>query len=322
MKKIVHGLKLLLSGLTVGLLMVLLFNFLYIGRASASTRGPHDPYVNEEVCRNCHTIWSYAQKGYYDRRFGSTNDIYNTCVYCHNSRGQSRYDVINGVIYDPNGNGGNGAYYRTEGGGFSKWLVRENVSSLNGNLTDVTSVHDVKGTGDLYAPGGNTSLAGAFTDFSCDNCHDPHGRTNNSRILRDDINGVTGVSATLIVNNELKDESVIYLNGFNEFCGSCHTDFRVTEAGAGDHDSGIYTSFKRHRVGMDPAGYPGYNPDHGLPLESGKVSCMTCHYAHSTAVKNEILFDRADNYNGSRVSASSTLLRRSNRGVCQACHSK
>ncbi len=289
------------------------------GVSYAATNGPHGSYSSDtNACGQCHSTHTASAPNLIAFTLdGVDNSVYETCVFCHKLGGASKYDVVNGAIRTTDQNG-NPAVYRASGGGF------ENVVTTEGSATTyetqpTTSAHDVKSASVTGAPGGdpNTSFS-----KSCSNCHDPHGTTN-SRQLLSTVNGVSGLSPTLTVNNQLGDESVQYVSGFNEFCSACHKDFNAQAAGSGDVKSGTYTSYKRHRVGMDPSTYPGYNPNNGLPLEGdgtklGVVTCMTCHYAHGTEKTNTITWARS---NGG-TSTSSALLRMNERGVCEACHNK
>lgn len=158
---------------------------------------------------------------------------------------------------------------------------------------------------------------------------------NKARALRVNVNGVD-ISATpptldIAAGTVLGDEAVSYQSGWNEFCGACHQDFKQTGAGSGDDTAlGIYGSFARHRVGMDPSLYAGTNenswtiatlsqpsPSSDGTAANQQVMCLTCHYAHGTKATNTVTFNRAD---GTSTSTSSTLLRLDNRGVCQVCH--
>ncbi|KNZ68551.1 putative multiheme cytochrome c [Thermincola ferriacetica] len=300
-------------------LTVIVSFLLGTGIAVASTNGPHGNYsADTNACGQCHsTHTAQAPNLIAFTLDGVDNSVYETCVFCHKLGGASKYDVVNGAIRTTDA-AGNPVVYRASGGGFI------NVVTVEGDLATyqmapVTSAHDVKSQSVTGAPGGDPNTT--FTK-SCSNCHDPHG-TPNSRQLLSTVNGVTGLAPTLTVTNPLGDETVEYNSGFNDFCGACHTDFNVTTAGSGDINTGIYTSYKRHRVGMDPSTLPNYNPNNGLPLEKngtnpGVVSCMTCHYAHGTEKVSTITWTRS---NGG-TSTSSALLRMNERGVCQACHNK
>ncbi|GAW93589.1 cytochrome c3 family protein [Calderihabitans maritimus] len=301
------------------------------GSALAATNGPHGNYsADTDACGQCHS--THAGNAANLIKFtlsGSYNAVYETCTACHSDTGSSKYDVINGVIYDPSANAGAGGYWAASGGGFDNVLTGgEPAADLTG-VVATTSSHDVKGTGEIFAPGGDSTTGNGFTEFSCSNCHDPHGTSNSRQLI-----SATTVTITVDPTTELKDEAIKYEAGINAFCGSCHTDFNVG-TGSGDTAAGTYSTHTRHAVGVDPATYPGTNaaswttgylsqPSATLPLQfdgvNQQLTCLTCHYAHGTAATNIVTFDRVSNFGG--TSNSSTLLRQNNRGVCESCHNK
>ena len=299
------------------------------GVALAATYGPHGNYTADTAaCGQCHNTHAAAGKNLIQYlAAGTENDIYRTCTYCHKNGGQSKYDVVNGAIV------ATGATYASSGGGFSQEVVTEGATPA---YTAISSKHNVEGNagnGDpatLWAPGYSTATAD-YVALSCASCHNPHGQGTNSRAIRSPILGDT-IAFSLAVTSELADEAIQYTGGVNDFCGACHKDYKQTAAGSGDIDSGTYSTYKRHRVGMDPSAYSGTNPSSWtaialsqpsdtMPLQSGTpntVVCLTCHKAHGTAKTNTVTFNRSDD----STSNSSTLLRLNNRGVCEACHNK
>ena len=308
-----------LCGLTVIAALISL-----LGTGAALAGGPHGNYTNDTAsCGQCHNTHS-ASGGHLiaNMAAGAENFVYRVCVYCHKSGGQSKYDVVNGAVSSTK---------TSNACGFSNTYI-EVVGS-----TPVASKHDVAGAegGKFWAPGYSTQEAN-YLELTCASCHDPHSGAD--RAFRSTILGVP-VAPAMSMMVSSGDESIRYESGWNEFCGACHQDFLQTAAGAGDVDSGDYSSMKRHRVDMNPSDYGGVNstswsrgfvpqPSTKLPLENNNddgsltqpqaVSCMTCHFGHSTTKTSNVTFSRTD---GS-TSNSSALLRLANRGVCQACHNK
>ena len=294
----------------------------------------HGGYTSDtSSCGQCHATHAAAgQNLIQSLEAGTQNDVYRTCVYCHKSGGQSRYDVVNGAIL-----AANGSTYAANGGGFAQVVSTEGATPA---FASVDSKHDVDAAAStlVWAPGYDTA---ATMELTCSSCHDPHATGNNETNTTTGVSGralrTTILSASLnpqetITAATLKaDETVLYTSGWNNFCGACHKDFNQQGAGSGDANSGDYSSKKRHRVEMDPTGYAGVNtanltsaalsqPSSMLPLQgtTKEVTCLTCHYAHGSSATNTVTFNRT---NGS-TSVSSTLLRLNNRGVCQACHNK
>lgn len=289
------------------------------GAALASTSGPHGNYsADTNACGQCHSAHSASSPNLIAFNLeGIDNSVYETCVFCHKLGGASKYDTVNGAIRTRDDQGNN-MVFQSAAGGFENIVTKEGDIATY-EMTPATSAHDVTSDSVTGAPGGDQEIS--FSK-SCSNCHSPHG-TNNSRQLLNTVNGVTGLTPSLSLQNPLGDEVVSYNGGFNDFCGACHTDYFATSAGSSDVSSGVYSSYKRHRVGMDPLANSQVNPDHGLPLESngtdpGAVSCITCHFAHGTAKTATLTWTRSDG----TITNSSALLRRDERGVCQACHNK
>ncbi len=297
----------------------------------SSASNVHGGYTaNTSACSQCHSTHAAIGKNLIQNLAAGNNDVYATCMYCHGMGQQSKYNVEDGAIETGT------ATYAASGGGFVRMVTAEGSTPTYASVYSQHNVNEVTGT-TVWVPGYDTA-APSHMELTCASCHDPHNTANISRALRVNVNGVD-ISATppdLTITNELADESIAYLSGWNDFCGACHQDFYQTAAGSGDTDSGAYSTKKRHRVGMDPAGYPGVNagswvyaslsqPSSKLPLQSvdssaanEQVMCLTCHYAHGTKAYSSITFNRTDG----TTSNSSTLLRLDERGVCEACHNK
>lgn len=136
---------------------------------------------------------------------------------------------------------------------------------------------------------------------------------------------VPGIQVVMSITGKLTaQESVSYISGINEFCGACHTDYNTSAAGSesGHKLTGSYRKAYRHGVGMTwDDSVRGTNiVDTGkLKLENvtsktGKVTCLTCHYAHGTD----------DEFAGGTTSdtRSTALKRQVNMGICESCHQK
>ena len=284
--------------------------------------GPHGNYTNDtDACGSCHNTHAARGKNLIaNLAAGSQNEIYRVCTYCHKAGGQSKYDVVNGITSSTKA---------SLAGGFSYVVTAEGNPPTK---VPPTSKHDVDAAegSSFWAPGYSTNPAD-YVVLTCASYHNPHSGAD--RALRSPILGVS-VSPVMSIMVSGGDESVQYNSGWNDFCGACHKDYKQTAAGSGSMDSGTYSTYKRHRVGMDPSGYPGVNssswttwflsqPSTSLPLQNDNAGntvmvCLTCHYAHSTARTNTVTFNRADG----TTTSSSALLRQDNRGACEACHNK
>lgn len=319
-------------------LYVIFFTFLQVlFPAVAVADNPHGyphygAYSDTATCGACHN--SHAAEGINlltNLASGTANSIYRNCTYCHRQGGQSRYDVVNGAVI------GASNTYASAAGGFQQGVTQEGATPQYAPVTSRHNVDAAEGTR-VWVPGYSQNIAD-YQEISCASCHNPHGSCvgchemslgKRHRLLRNKVNGVTVTVPSLNLQNWGVDEAVGYTSGINAFCGACHQDFHRTEAGSGDTPLGTFTQKMRHRVGMNPAGYPGINPSAWsttpvnqpstiLPLQSdGIVLCTTCHYAHGTLRSSTVTYAR-DN---GETTASSALLRQDNRGVCQACHNK
>ncbi len=291
----------------------------WVGFAGADTSGPHGKYTSDtSTCAQCHrTHTSNANNLIKFVLTGNGNATYKTCIYCHSSVGQSKYDVVDGMIKGTTGN------YAANGGGFENMTVIEGTAEVVETVY-TTSRHDVanpEGT-KVAAPGGSQREAGKI-EMTCTSCHNLHGSTN-SRLLRtviatvysdDTVREIDTSGVVVSVYGELENETVAYNDAMNNFCGACHNDYNVAQVASGDNDSGLFEpSKKRHRVGMPTNTASGFDAAKLiLPLTTSEnVSCLTCHYAHGSAAQVSAGTDP----NGS------TLLRLDERGVCQNCHNK
>lgn len=298
------------------------------------------PTMDTALCGSCHGSHATEGKNLLGTlAAGMENDIYRNCIYCHKSGGQSKLDVFNGAILGSSGN-----TYAASGGGIVNMVAVEGATP---QMSPVTSKHNVDmGEGDtIWVPGFDTGPDGnqfltctgchvAHGGKLCTDCHgSQHSNPSMKRLLRRQVAGIAVTPPEIQYQSLGENRSTRVYGDINNFCAACHRDFNAQIAGAGDQESGAYTRHKRHRVGMDPAGYPGINqaawtsgylsqPSSVLPLQNNnganQVGCLTCHFAHGTYRTNSVTFNRA---NGTTAN-SSTLLRLANRGVCQSCHNK
>ena len=137
-----------------------------------------------------------------------------------------------------------------------------------------------------------------------------------------------------------------YKDNVDEWCIACHTRYNIrgdANGQSGDpYDAGdVYGTIPRFRHAVDlpikgetdPFNNLVYDLTTDLPLEdvngngrdaNDKMTCITCHRGHGTAV---VMTGNADfinsDYGNDRgaLPTDSMLLRLDNRGVCVACHS-
>ncbi len=132
---------------------------------------------------------------------------------------------------------------------------------------------------------------------------------------------IPALKVDMQITDYLKDtENIVYKSGMNSFCGACHTDYNTEKVnGSGHTSSGTYTEAYRHKVGFtwyDTAKLTANN----MPLESGKATCTTCHFAHGA---NDELWSRTVGADwGTEQAGSSALKRLPNMGTCETCHEK
>lgn len=161
---------------------------------------------------------------------------------------------------------------------------------------------------------------------------------------------VPAIKVDLTVNQkQAANEFVTYNSGMNQFCGACHTDYNTDTAAlklagasiAGHTSSGTYRTAYRHGVGMTWAdtvrgttlvktNATAVLPFEGIVGNTGKVICLTCHFAHGTS-DAFIQAKLTDNGNAGIAVAqgttydtvrSSALKRVANMGMCESCHQK
>ncbi|MHB8170422.1 MAG: cytochrome c3 family protein [Thermincolia bacterium] len=138
---------------------------------------------------------------------------------------------------------------------------------------------------------------------------------------------VPAVKVTATVTGKLTAaESVAYGEGFNKFCGACHTDYATANVrGVGKILTGTYKEAYRHRVG-----YQYSSNKAGLKFGASgaitrEVNCMTCHVAHGTDQQWWTDWKTTSGWQGNVTgenAGSSALKRLPNMSTCEACHAK
>ncbi len=259
------------------LAVVVLFSTLGV-RQVAADENPHGQYsALTTTCAACHRTHSAAGPALL-----ISADETALCLTCHNGTG-SAYNAALGEI--------------TIGGKTAPSAAGPLQLTSEGG--SATSAHMLGTPFDI--PGGPR----ATVPLTCDDCHDPHGN-GNYRLLRsqmtwNDLMASTNFTATVAHRGTLQ-EKVTYKGGSNQLCTACHIDY-------GQHTGGQYSGGTRHvvNVTVDDKHFPA-----DLPLENGKLVCLTCHYAHGTSVTNTTA--------GGGAQLSTALKRRGDWGVCSQCH--
>lgn len=240
-----------------------------------------------DTCVACHSI-HMAQGPKLLAEEVSTN----LCRVCHNGSG-SKYDVFAGQVQV-----GGGRYIPSPAGPFG-------LDEPNSPVKP-TSFHNIYASSPITAPGGSKR------SLTCTDCHSAHdtGSSSPFRMLKigiDDYNPdpIIAYSVTTFdASNRVTDYRTLYVSGMNEFCSACHYRYNNRGGSAREPFMGLY----RHPVDIDAT---HYNPP-TLPLESGRMTCKTCHYAHGTTVIGAA---------PSELGGVSTALKRNhNSGVCVECH--
>ncbi len=114
-----------------------------------------------------------------------------------------------------------------------------------------------------------------------------------------------------------------FIGSIAAWCTQCHTRYQTGRSGTYANATSDPVFTYRHRgnavtnSNVANAGYPN---------QVNAANCIQCHVAHgsnATAVKSDPT-DVANNVNypGTATAEDSSLLRISNRGVCQMCHNK
>jgi len=242
----------------------------------------------EELCFTCHdtdksrgasdikSLWNAnpANPGHYDY----TNSKKMECVSCHGPHGTKNDKMVSDSL------GGPGlakdAICRVchSGNGGSVYNVMGSEPGSYGPDFTAVSVHDF---------GLSVAIGGHTVDLTCSGCHDPHS-TRNARLLQDKVvfssaSGAMVVSVpTVTAVVQGRGQITSYTDGWNSYCVLCHT--QIGEAGSQSpyrrHPSGV-TTFLNYSAEYH---YYMRNLDEKpeLKLESGRISCITCHYTHGS----------------------------------------
>ena len=291
----------------LGIIVVLVCGMLAIMAGSAfAYGGPHVAFTatNNDGCAGCHV--THAAKG---AKLLTANTQTDFCFLCHAGSGSS-LNALEGT------NTGTGNYVTAGGFNLEDQKNEAGVITVPGH----TSVHTMGSN--VSIPGGGAGITGGF---QCGSCHNPHG-SDNARILKTVVNGVTTAPVTMTVTN---NTVVSYDGGINQWCAACHTRFNAA-VNAGHDKTNDALGMYRHAMGVSavlPTGANG-NIVTGTPLEANKVACLTCHRAHGTKAKMVGSYSNGslgglyrDNGTGfEKGVVGSALLRLNDRGVCFNCH--
>jgi len=286
--------------LFVSLLVVAMM--LIIGSVASANGGPHGNYTaTTDACAGCHRAHTATSDNLL-----MADSTYDLCVSCHGASGTgANTNVDDGVYVDgrapsKSDNTPDGAALL--GGGF-----------VNYAGAAVTSTHDPTGVeNQAWGAGNERGVLAAIADpLDCASCHDPHGSPN-YRIIKEEINGVSVTVAPSDESN--KNYSVVSWSAQqSNVCGACHNPYQHATA---DTTTGTFT----HAVDVTYGGSTSFTDGNGdtvsVDLASGYIVCQTCHFPHGTSAT---MTGYAD---GAGPAGDSALLRKDNRGVCQACHQK
>lgn len=125
-----------------------------------------------------------------------------------------------------------------------------------------------------------------------------------------------------------------YKSGQDMWCAACHTRYVIREDTTPYNAGDVFGNVERHRHNTDSMISGVLNPVNGLqydlttdlPLnrptanrEQDTMSCITCHRAHGTdaVMSAQAAMDISER---GTLPLGSTLLRRSQRGICTDCH--
>jgi len=254
----------------------------------ASTVGGDD----KSVCYGCHdgssprakdikSMWEAdpANRGHYNY---SSHEQMN-CVNCHGPHGTANSKMVKDSIGGPGLERDATCRACHSGNGGSVYNVMGTVPGSYGPDFSAGSVHNF---GLAVAMGGRT------VDLTCVGCHDPH-NTRNARLLQDRVvfTGVSGVQTVTVptVSATISERGPIteYRGGWSSYCVVCHTSMDIT---------GGQSPYRRHPVNMPPGPFYPHTTASGmdaLPMESGGVSCVSCHYTHGSPKRSLLRFKDA-----------------------------
>jgi predicted CXXCH cytochrome family protein len=326
------------------LAVALVFTLAYAAPAMAWTHGQFT--ATTDACAGCHV--AHAAEAPKLLKVGNTQTDF--CFYCHGNGGASApYDVRDGYTVV------GGTYRASTAGGFERqWTgpstyvdltSRHNVWGFNGESGAVNSSDPA---GDSFVPGNIENGTFGGSGFVCASCHDPHAGglvpdgsgyiTGNPRLLRTTVRVDTYNYTADNVKFKFASmgtfthpgggsvesgvyEVVYYADGSTNWCGTCHNKFKAPAGSGHNGFQGMY----RHAFGFEIPNdlvWPATAFDK-TPLEegttTGKIACLTCHRAHSSAVSAVGWASSWPRSEGG-TSTTSALLRMDNRGVCYNCH--
>jgi len=244
----------------------------------------------EDLCFGCHAgnkagaanieaLWkaSQANPGHYDYAGGKRM----ACVTCHGPHGTSNSKMISDSLGGP-GLSRDAICRACHGGdGGSVYNVMGSEPGSYGPDFSAGSVHQF---------GLNVAVGGHTVDLTCQGCHDPH-NTQNARLLQDKV-VFSGISAARVmtVSATVQPRGAVtqYISGWTDYCATCHTSIK---------DTGGQSPYRRHPLGVEPGAFYPYTTGMGvkkLPLESGGVACVTCHYTHGSPKHSLLRMQDAD----------------------------
>jgi predicted CXXCH cytochrome family protein len=243
----------------------------------------------EDLCFGCHngnepraadigSLWkaNASNKGHYDY----TNSKKMNCVKCHGPHGTGNSSMVQDSLGGP---------------GLERDAICRACHSGNGG-----SVYNVMGSGPgSYGPdfsaasvhnfGLSVAIGGHTVDLTCEGCHDPH-NTKNARLLQDRV-VFSGFSTVAVqpVSAAVQPQGPItsYTGGWSNYCAICHTSMKET---------GGQSPYRRHPVDLSPGTFYPHTTAFNmgkLPLDSGQVSCITCHYTHGSPKPSLLRFKDA-----------------------------
>jgi predicted CXXCH cytochrome family protein len=251
-----------------------------------------------------------------------------------------------GSCHDPHGNG-NYRLLQTVPGGVTNATIAISSITVVANVATVTTA-----TNHWLGVGNTVTIAGAgapfdgtwpvrttplYTTFSfavttADATVTPAAATakNAGQVVQDAPSASARVYTTTDywkVNDETTPDITVgtttgvkaFIGSIAAWCTQCHTRYQTGRSGTYENASGDATFMYRHRGNS----VKNTNITNGTayPNQVNSANCIQCHVAHgsnATAVPTSL----GVNFPGTTTAQDSSLLRVSNRGVCQMCHNK
>ncbi|MDA8233750.1 MAG: hypothetical protein M0Z31_02895 [Clostridia bacterium] len=132
-----------------------------------------------------------------------------------------------------------------------------------------------------------------------------------------------------VANKLTANEKVTYKEGFNEFCGACHTDYAALTRGDGKRLTGVYQEAYRHAFGFNYSSGPNKKglvfSNNAAKSMTNEFTCMTCHVAHGADQTWWTDWKTKSGWEGivsGENAGSSALKRLPNMATCESCHEK